>query len=129
MISTFGCAFVTDSVEDHPEFRIIGVASDGLEGVQKAEELRPEVILLDIGLPKLNGIEAARQIRNLAPSSKILFSSANSHPCAVRAAFSVGGSGYLVKIGCSGRSIARHNGCALGKQFVSSSLTACRDLC
>ncbi len=121
--------FVTDSVEDDPDLRIIGVASDGVEGVQKAEELRPDIILLDIGLPKLNGIEAARQIRNLAPRSKILFSSADSHQCAVRAAFSVGGSGYLVKSDAAADLLPGIKAVALGKQFVSSSLTACRDVC
>ena len=49
--------------------------SDGLEAVRKAEELKPDLILLDIGLPSLSGIEAARQIRDITPESKIIFSS------------------------------------------------------
>jgi CheY-like chemotaxis protein len=53
--------------------RIVGVVSDGPQAIQKAEELQPDVILLDVGLPKLNGIEAARRIRKIAPNSKILF--------------------------------------------------------
>jgi CheY-like chemotaxis protein len=53
--------------------RIVGIASDGLAAVLKAEELQPDVILLDVGLPKINGIEAARRIRKVAPKSKILF--------------------------------------------------------
>jgi DNA-binding NarL/FixJ family response regulator len=119
--------FVADSVEDQPDIQIIGVASDGLEAVQKAEELEPDIILLDIGLPKLNGIEAARQIRNLAPRSKILFSSANSDQCAVRAAFSVGGCGYLVKSDAAADLLPGIKAVALGEQFVSSSLMGCRD--
>jgi DNA-binding NarL/FixJ family response regulator len=120
--------FVTDSIEGQPDLQIIGVASDGLEGVQKAEELKPDIILLYIGIPKLDGIEAARQIRNLAPRSKILFSSATSDQCAVRAAFSVGGWGYLVKSDAATDLLPGIEAVALGKQFVSSSLMACSDV-
>ena len=56
-----------------PDWQVICEVSDGLEAVQKAGELRPDLILLDIGLPKLNGIEAARRIRQLSPNSKIVF--------------------------------------------------------
>jgi CheY-like chemotaxis protein len=59
---------------------MIGEASDGLEAVQKAQELQPDLILLDIGLPSVNGIEAARRIHQVAPGSKILFVSSLALP-------------------------------------------------
>src|SRR5882672_11695425 len=69
--------FIRSTLEKKPELQVICSVSDGLEAVQKAEELQPDLILLDIGLPKLNGIEAARRIRKLSPKSKILFFSEN----------------------------------------------------
>jgi DNA-binding NarL/FixJ family response regulator len=60
-------------LEQERDLQIIGEASDGLEAVHKAEEMQPDLIVLDRGLPTLNGIEAARRIRKLAPQSKILF--------------------------------------------------------
>lgn len=62
--------FITDHLQEQPDIRIVGFASDGMEAVQKAEELQPDLILLDISLPKLSGLEAARQIRRFAPKSK-----------------------------------------------------------
>ncbi len=63
---------VRQLLQERPELQVICEVSDGLEAVQKADELKPDLILLDIGLPKLNGIEAARRIRQLSPSSKII---------------------------------------------------------
>jgi DNA-binding NarL/FixJ family response regulator len=77
--------------------RIIGEASDGLEAVQKAEKLNPDLILLDIGLPKLNGIEAAHRILRLVPAAKILFVSQENDKEVVAAALSNGAKGYVRK--------------------------------
>ena len=84
-------------LQARPQSQIIAEASDGTEAVQKAEELKPDLILLDIGLPRLNGIEAARQIRQLSPSSKIVFLSLNKNLEVVRAALSTGALGYVHK--------------------------------
>ena len=65
--------FLISTLQKTWEVRNIHEASNGLEGVQAAQRLQPDLILLDIGLPKLNGIEAARRIRKLSPTSKIIF--------------------------------------------------------
>jgi CheY-like chemotaxis protein len=65
--------FVCRVLQKRPDLEIVGEVADGLEAVQQAGELHPDVILLDIGLPTLNGIEAARRLRRISPDSKILF--------------------------------------------------------
>lgn len=82
--------FISSTLRERPEWQVICEVADGLEAVQKAEELQPDLILLDIGLPKLNGIEAARRIGTLAPQSKILFLSQESSVDVVREAISWG---------------------------------------
>src|ERR1700693_4065897 len=76
---------------------VIAEVSDGLEAVQKAQELKPDLILMDIGLPSLSGIEAARQIRNLVPEAKVVFLSQESSADVIRMALNTGASGYVVK--------------------------------
>lgn len=88
--------FLHRKLQSRPELQIVSEASDGLQAVRKAEELQPDLILLDIGLPKLNGIEAAHQIRKSAPQSRIIFVSQESSPDIVQEALSVG-CGYVVK--------------------------------
>jgi len=83
--------------EERPQWQVIAEASDGSEAVQKAEELKPDLILLDIGLPKLSGIEAARRIRQLSPNSRIIFLSLHNDLDVVRAALRTGAQGYLHK--------------------------------
>ena len=72
-------------------------ASDGFEAVQKAADLQPDLILLDIGLPKLNGIEVARRVGKVAPLAKILFLTVESDPDVIKEALGVGALGYIHK--------------------------------
>jgi DNA-binding NarL/FixJ family response regulator len=108
-------------LQPRPESQVIAEASDGLEAVQKAEDLKPDVILLDIGLPKLNGIEAARRIRQRCPSSKIIFLSQNNDLDVVRAALGTGALGYVRKIDAGRELLLALDAVLRGEQFISSS--------
>jgi DNA-binding NarL/FixJ family response regulator len=103
-----------------PEWQVIAEAADGFEAIQKAEELKPDLILLDIGLPKLNGIEAARQIRQLSPSSTIVFLSQNNDPDVVRSALGTGALGYVHKVDARSELLPAVHAVLRGEQFVSS---------
>jgi CheY-like chemotaxis protein len=109
-------------LQARPEWQVIAEAADGSEAVQKAEELKPDLIVLDIGLPKLNGIEAARQIRQLSPRSKIVFLSQNNDLDVVRAALATGAQGYVYKADVVSDFLPAIKALLLGKQFVSSRL-------
>jgi len=111
--------FTRSTLEGISGFQIVGEAADGLEAVRKAEELQPDLIVLDIGLPLLNGIAAARKIRKLCPESKILFLSQESSADVVREALSLGAMGYLVKTHAGSELLAAVQAVSQGKQFVS----------
>jgi DNA-binding NarL/FixJ family response regulator len=97
-------------------------ASDGLEAVQMAEETQPDLVLLDIGLPELSGIEAGRRIRRLAPHAKLLFVSSESAPDVVRETFRLGGWAYVLKARCDCDLLPAIEAVLSGKPFVSDSL-------
>lgn len=105
-----------------PEYQVVGEAADGLEAVQKAVELRPELILLDAGLPKLNGIDAARQIRGLLPESKILLMNYDSDSHLVQETLSLGISGYIVKTSAARELLPSLEAVARGERFCSVDL-------
>jgi len=110
--------FVSSKILMKPELQVVGEASDGLEAVQKAVELKPDLILLDIGLPTLSGIEAARQIRKLAPESKIIFLSQESSAEIVQEALSLGAWGYVVKTVAESELLTAVETVISGKKFV-----------
>jgi len=112
--------FICLILEKDSELKVICEASDGLEAVQKAEELKPDLIVLDIGLPSLNGIEAARRIREIAPATKILFLSQEPSADVVRGAFSLGALGYVVTAHAGSALLPAVDAVLRGRQFVSS---------
>ena len=111
--------FVSSMLAKRPEFQIVGEIADGLEAVKKAEKLRPDLILLDIGLPTLNGIAAARQIRVLVPESKIIFLSLESSADVIEEAFGLGW-GYVLKSKAASDFLIAIETVLSGKRFISS---------
>jgi DNA-binding NarL/FixJ family response regulator len=105
-----------------PEFQVIGEASDGLEAVQKAVELKPHLILLDASLPRMNGIDAARQIRKLVPESKILLMNYESDSDLVQQTLSLGISGFIVKTSAGRELLASVEALFKGERFCSIDL-------
>lgn len=114
--------FVSSTLQKTPELQVISEASDGIGAVEKAEELQPDLILLDIGLPELNGIEAARRIRSVSPESKIIFITENRAPEIASEALRTGGSGYLVKSAAGCELFNAINAVLEGRRFVTNGL-------
>lgn len=114
--------FVCSTLRKISGLRIVGQASDGIEAIRKAGELQPELILMDIGLPSLSGIEAARRIRQLAPTSKVLFLSQETSRDVVEEALRLGASGYIVKAHAGSELLAAVEAVLRGEQFVSSGM-------
>jgi len=112
--------FVCSVLKQRAEFSV-SEASDGLQAVEKAKELKPDLILLDLALPALNGIEVARRVRNLVPAARILFVSLESSQETVREALRLG-AGYVHKVSLSSDLLPAIEAVLGGKRFLSSSL-------
>lgn len=109
---------VISLLQQEPKWQIVWQACDGLEAVEKSRELQPELILLDIGLPKLNGIEAARRIAAIVPDAIILFLSENRCPDVVQEALRVGGRGYVLKSDAAQELLAALEAVMTGRPFI-----------
>jgi DNA-binding NarL/FixJ family response regulator len=112
--------FICKMLGKRPDLQVICEVSDGLEAVHKAQELKPDLILLDIGLPTLNGIDAARRIRTVSPESKIIFLSQESSEDVVQEALDAGARGYVVKTRAASELLAAVESVISEKQFVGS---------
>jgi DNA-binding NarL/FixJ family response regulator len=110
--------FICSTIGKRPELQIVGEVGDGLEAVQRAEELRPDLIVLDIGLPSLNGIEVARRIHVLSVESKVLFVSQESSADVVQVALGSGAHGYVVKTDAGSELLEGVNAVLRGQRFI-----------
>lgn len=119
--------FVLQLLESEADLNVIYLAADGLEAVQKAQELQPDVVLMDVNLPGLNGLETARRIRVVCPLSKILFVSEQRSLEVIEAAFSLGASGYILKTDSYSNLIPGIRAAVRDQQFVSRSLKDWRE--
>ena len=104
------------------QIAIVGEASDGVEAVQMAEKMQPCMVLLDVGLPRLNGLKAGSWIRKLAPQAKLLFVSHESDPDIVSAAFQLGALGYILKSDAVRELVVAIRSAIRGEKFLSDGL-------
>lgn len=118
--------FVFEMFKSESDSSIIYFAADGLEAVQKAQELQPDVILMDISLPVMNGFEATGKIRVLSPASKILFVTERRSYDYMQGAFDAGASGYILKSDASSDLLRGVEAALQNQRFVSRSLKDCR---
>lgn len=110
--------FVVSKLRQEWEVGTVGEAADGLEAVEKASRLQPELILLDIGLPRLNGIEVARRILQAAPNTKIVFLSENRSSDIVEEALRTGAAAYVVKCEAATALLPAIDAALQGTQFM-----------
>jgi two-component system response regulator NreC len=114
---------LSKSLQAEPDIEVIGLAADGLTAVELAAELSPDVIIMDIGMPGLNGIEATRQIVKRAPTARIIALSMHSAKKFIMEMFKAGASGYLLK-DCEYDELASAvRAVASGKNYISPSIS------
>lgn len=103
-------------------FQVVGTVADGRTLVEKVPELRPDLVILDIGMPHLNGIEAARQLKASAPEVKLIFLTSYEEPEVFSQAMSAGASGYLLKRSASAELFQAISEVLAGRTFVTPTL-------
>ena len=113
---------VSSMLRAEPSFEVVLETSDGLKAVQAAEKFQPAVVLLDIGLPGLNGIGAGGWIRRVAPFAKIVFVTMERDPDIVAAAWRSGAWGYVLKSDAARELVAAIQSVVRGEKFLSRSL-------
>jgi DNA-binding NarL/FixJ family response regulator len=111
--------FVRSKLEQRPELLVICEVSDGLKAIENATKLQPDLILLDIGLPSLNGVEVARRLRDLTPKSKIIFLSQETTAVLVKEAIALGAWGYVFKSNAEGDLLPAIDAALSGRKYVS----------
>lgn len=114
--------FISTTLQKRPELQVIGQGFDGFQAVQHAQQLQPDLVLLDIGLPTLNGIEAARRIHEVSAESRILFVSENRSWDIAEEALRTGALGYVVKSDAATDLLPGVEAVLRGERFVSASL-------
>jgi len=110
-------------LEAEPDIQIVGEAENGREAVTKVEELQPNVVIMDIAMPLLNGIEATRQIRKISPHTKVIILSMHSHDRYISELISLGASGYLLKDSTGGEIIKAISAAIKGDTYLSPSIS------
>jgi DNA-binding NarL/FixJ family response regulator len=108
-----------------PEFDLVGIVGDGLALVRAANDLKPDVIVVDICMPVLNGLDAGRQVKKILPAIKLVYLTINSDVGVALEAFSLGASGYLLKTCASEELILAIRQVLRGKTYLSRAI--CRD--
>jgi DNA-binding NarL/FixJ family response regulator len=114
--------FVCSMLRRQASVQVVGEVQDGLEAVRQAELLQPDLIILDIGLPGLNGIEVARRIGKVASAARIIFLTQECAPDIVKEAFSLGAWGYVIKARAGTELLAAVEAVSNGSTFLSEGL-------
>jgi len=111
--------YVCALLESQPRFAVVGEGANGVEAIDRARELQPDVVVLDINMPVLGGIEAAEQILLLAPKTQIIFLSQDGSEMMIQAAMTKGARAYVVKTSAATDLVTAVDCVVTGKKFVS----------
>jgi DNA-binding NarL/FixJ family response regulator len=115
-------SLVSSILKEQPGYQIVGEAADGVKAIQQAMEIRPDLVVLEMDLPRLSGTEVARQIRSCSPDSMILFLTLNNDAELAQEALHTGARGYVFKFDAVPELVEAAKAVLSGKQFVSRAL-------